>query len=283
MQSLKFKLKRETLNQIYLSYLRPILEYASVVWDNCTVYEKESLEKLQYEAARIVTGLTRSVSIVKLLKEIGWISLTDRRKIQKHLLIYKEKHGLLPEYLSELFPEPVNRSTQYNLRNSDNFVIPPRRTEIYSKSVLPSSIKLWNDLNTEIRESPSLRIFKTNITNIVTSPPVPKHYLCGDRFYSIHHTRMRNNCSNLNNDLYLNHLRDNPTCTCNSGPEDPEHFFFKCTLFANHRLELFRNTRSFHPLSTHKLLFGIQTMTAEENENLFLEVKKYIKHTKRFD
>ena len=46
MQALKFKLRRKTLNQIYLSYLRPILEYASVVWDNCTEYEKETLEKL---------------------------------------------------------------------------------------------------------------------------------------------------------------------------------------------------------------------------------------------
>jgi hypothetical protein len=38
---------------------------------------------MQYEAARIVTGLTRSVSIDKLLNEIGWVSLSDRRKIQK--------------------------------------------------------------------------------------------------------------------------------------------------------------------------------------------------------
>jgi hypothetical protein len=63
MTALKFKLKRSTLNQMYLSYMRPILEYASAVWDDCTNYEKETLEKLQYEAARVVTGLTRSVCI----------------------------------------------------------------------------------------------------------------------------------------------------------------------------------------------------------------------------
>jgi len=32
MRLLKYKLKRSTLNQIYISYLRPILEYGSVVW-----------------------------------------------------------------------------------------------------------------------------------------------------------------------------------------------------------------------------------------------------------
>ena len=40
MRSLKFKLCRESLNQIYILFLRPIQEYASVVWDNCTVAEK---------------------------------------------------------------------------------------------------------------------------------------------------------------------------------------------------------------------------------------------------
>ena len=57
---LKFKLKRQTLNQIYVSYLRPVLEYSSVIWDNCTQYEEDILEKNQYDAARIVSGLTRS-------------------------------------------------------------------------------------------------------------------------------------------------------------------------------------------------------------------------------
>ncbi len=45
MRSLKFKISRQSLNQIYISYMRPILEYASSVWDGCTDYERDSLEK----------------------------------------------------------------------------------------------------------------------------------------------------------------------------------------------------------------------------------------------
>ena len=40
MRILKFKLKRKSLNQIYVSYLSPIMEYASIVWDNCTQYSQ---------------------------------------------------------------------------------------------------------------------------------------------------------------------------------------------------------------------------------------------------
>ena len=86
MRKLKYSFSRQALNQIYMSYVLPILEYSSIVWDNCTVYEAEALEKLQNEAARIVTGLTRSVSLANLYSECGWISLKTRRQEKsKHL------------------------------------------------------------------------------------------------------------------------------------------------------------------------------------------------------
>ena len=66
MRKIKFTVNRKALNQIYISFLRPILEYGSSVWDSCTNYEKDNLDKLQNEAARIVTGLTRSVSLRRL-------------------------------------------------------------------------------------------------------------------------------------------------------------------------------------------------------------------------
>ena len=99
--------RRKTLNQIYVSFLRPILEYASVVWDNCTFYEKDKLEKIQIEAGRIVTGLTRSTSLYNLFRELGWLTLSERRKYQKLVLAFKITHDMVPQYLSSLFPQNV--------------------------------------------------------------------------------------------------------------------------------------------------------------------------------
>ena len=53
MRKLKFKLDRKSLEIIYTSFIRPLLEYGDVVWDNCTQYEKEELQKIQNEAPRI--------------------------------------------------------------------------------------------------------------------------------------------------------------------------------------------------------------------------------------
>jgi len=51
LRKLEFTVKRNTLNQIYISFLRPILEYSSVVWDNCSKHEKDRLERMQLEAS----------------------------------------------------------------------------------------------------------------------------------------------------------------------------------------------------------------------------------------
>ena len=64
-----------------MSLIRPLLEYADVVMDNCAHYETNELEKLQNEAARIaVTGASKLVSIENLLRETCWENLSSRRK-----------------------------------------------------------------------------------------------------------------------------------------------------------------------------------------------------------
>ena len=104
MRKLKFILDRKSLEIIYTSFIRPILEYADIVWDNCTQYEIYALEKIQIEAARIVTGTTKLVSLHKFYQETGWETLEERRKKHKLCLFYKMSNNLSPNYLSSLVP-----------------------------------------------------------------------------------------------------------------------------------------------------------------------------------
>ena len=66
MHRLKFQLDRKSLEIIYTSFIRPILEYGNGVWGNYTQYGIDDLEKIQIEAARIATGTTKLVSIENL-------------------------------------------------------------------------------------------------------------------------------------------------------------------------------------------------------------------------
>ena len=78
MRRLKFILERRSLEIVYSSFIRPLLEYGDTIWDNCTFYEKQELDKIQNEAARIATVATALVSIQDLHNEVGWESLQTR-------------------------------------------------------------------------------------------------------------------------------------------------------------------------------------------------------------
>ena len=43
MRTFKFELDRKTLETIYISIIRPLLEYADVIWDYCSQQEEQEL------------------------------------------------------------------------------------------------------------------------------------------------------------------------------------------------------------------------------------------------
>ena len=104
MKKLKFDFDRKSLETVYLTFIRPILEYGDTVWDNCTQYEKNELKKIQNEAERIVTGSTKLVSIRALYQEIKWDTLESRRRKHKLALFYKMVNALSSPYLLSLIP-----------------------------------------------------------------------------------------------------------------------------------------------------------------------------------
>ena len=81
MRSLKFKLDQKSLDIIFLLFIRPILEYCDVIWNNCAQYEKNEIEKIQLEAARKTTGITKLISINTFYKETGWDTLENQERI----------------------------------------------------------------------------------------------------------------------------------------------------------------------------------------------------------
>jgi len=46
MRSFKFTLDHKSLEVFYFLFIRPILEYSDVVWDNITQSEEDDLEKI---------------------------------------------------------------------------------------------------------------------------------------------------------------------------------------------------------------------------------------------
>ena len=87
--------------------------------------------------------------------------------------------------------------------------MPLNRTCISQKSCIPSYIRLWNSLEDDLS---TLQTFKKLITSKFNKPCVPPYFTIGNRYLSVLHARLRNMCSDLNNDLFRNYIRDNPIC-----------------------------------------------------------------------
>jgi hypothetical protein len=79
------------------------------------------LEKVQTEAARIVTGLTSYASLDSIYCETGYEKLTVRREVKKLNLFYKIINNEAPEYLSELIPPTVTESPFFECEKGWNF------------------------------------------------------------------------------------------------------------------------------------------------------------------
>ena len=160
--------------------------------------------------------------------------------------------------------------------------MPFNRTSISQKSCIPSSIRLWDSLEDDLKNLSTLQTFKIHIISSFNNSCVPSHFTIGNRYISVLHARLRNNCSNLNNDLFRNHLRDNPLCDLCGMIEDAIHYFFHCRKFTMER-QVFNDTvRVFQPLSIDMNLCGNFNLNMENNVVLFRAVHRYIHATKRF-
>ena len=264
---------------MYFSFIRPILEYADIIFDNCTSFYCDKLESVNLEAARIVTGATKLTSHSLLYTECGWDKLETRRKKHKLILFYKIIHGLVPEYLAQLVPPVHNEIHGYNTRNSQNFTHLQSRTSSHLHSFFPSSVRLWNDLPISIKNSISLTSFKKALDKFYSPVKIPHFYFIGTRRGQILHARLRMRCSALKHHLYLRNLVPDPICTCGE-IESTVHFLMYCPLYTEARTYLSNSIDA--PFSCDLLLYGDESKPFDFNRHVFESVQEFIIKSKRF-
>ena len=124
----------------YKSMVRPILEYASSVWDPHTTANIQKLESVQRRAARFCLNDHSHYSSVTLnmLLLLNLPSLQSR-KSTKLMTMYKIINGNLHIPSNSLVPNHRDSRSGY-------FTQLQTRTDSYKFSFFPSTIKLWNSL-----------------------------------------------------------------------------------------------------------------------------------------
>jgi hypothetical protein len=108
---------QETLRTVYSALIMPHFDYCSIVWDNCSKYLHEKIQKLQNRAARVITGKSYETRSSETVKNLGWQPLLDRRKDKRALFMYKIRNNEFPECLTSMFN--ISNNKHYNLRSNE--------------------------------------------------------------------------------------------------------------------------------------------------------------------
>ena len=134
LRSLKrFGFDQEELTVVYKSYVRPVIEYADVVWHSGLTYKQAGdLERIQRRACRTILGHQFS-TYTEAIKQCNLDRLSE---FARELVDNPITSHLLP---------PTRISTHgRNLRNANNFSQPKIKTNRFKQSPIPYFVSLLN-------------------------------------------------------------------------------------------------------------------------------------------
>jgi hypothetical protein len=163
--SLNFPLEIKKL--IVNSIIFPHLDYGSVIMEDMHKVYKIKVQRLQNACIRFIFNLPKGIHVTKYYKELGWLKIEQRRKLNKLSLLYSVLKFRTPSYLYDEFEfmsSVHNRSNRYTkmlLR------IPLHRTEKYSKSYLISTCKLFNAYDIASLLNLSYNIYKEKVKKML--------------------------------------------------------------------------------------------------------------------
>ena len=139
------------------------LDYCSALLSGITVQQVNRLQLTLNKAARLITLTPRSEHITPVLASLHW--LPCRLRIQFRILtyVYKCLHDTAPLYLQDLLQiytpaRPLRSAADTSVLVSKNAL-----KKVGEQAFQHAGPNLWNSIPSEIRNSPSLKCFKTKL------------------------------------------------------------------------------------------------------------------------
>ena len=154
-----FKTRKKIANGIFLSKLIYLIQ----AWGGCSEFLLSFLQILQNRGARYVTKLGWFTPVSTLLNQCGWLSVRQLVAYHSIVLLFKTKRDRKPTY----FYEKVGKEYTYKTRlASENGIVKMENRvtkDLSHQNFSHKSTQMWNELPSDIRQAPSLPVFKTMV------------------------------------------------------------------------------------------------------------------------
>ena len=147
---------KEVKAATYSTMVRPVLDYASSVWDPQLQSDIKTLEQVQRRAARYVCNdyTTRTPGCVTaMVEDNGRESRQDRLSF-----LYKIQHGLV-----DIESSQYSRPSDSRTRGQRGLFQERINCDVYFNSFFPRTIRNWNELPRDITETSTLEEFRTSL------------------------------------------------------------------------------------------------------------------------
>ena len=228
-KKLRHGLPRKSIITIYKAFLRPLIDYGDIIYDqpqNESFCKK--LESVQYKAALAITGAIQGTSREKIYLELGLESLKNRRRYKRLCCMFKIMNEEAPKYLTNLIP----KGQQTIVTRNSSVPTFHCRTDCFKYSFFPSTLKDWFNLDASIRNSESIAIFKSRLLSLI-GPSQSNVYNIFDPIGLKLLTRLRLGLSHLNEHKLRRNFQDclNPLCLCSLEIEDTIHYLLHYQYF----------------------------------------------------
>ncbi len=154
-------LDAKLLKLLFTAFVRPHLEYAQAVWAPHLKKHVNPIESVQRRATKLVDGF-QNLSHQERLIRLDLPTLAYRRLRNDMIEVYKHFHV----YDKSTLPNSFQRKTRPSRKH--NFQLVPRIPRDGVRGVQRNSFcfrtfKLWNELPTEVVDSPTMSAFKMSL------------------------------------------------------------------------------------------------------------------------